>query len=140
MSDGVKVRPIEETEVCQFCGSSRVASRKTSFASGISSGSVTKARHGTYQLCDNCGVTYMQGDYVLVVDGEKYLLHPSDCQVTDQLAGKLATGPWGTALEPGERPGDRVILSHDDVHHDTGADILDHIEEVAAAVRAKRPS
>jgi hypothetical protein len=117
-----------------------VASHKTNFAVGISSGGITKARHGTYRACDNCGVTFVTGDTLLTVDGRQYLLHLSHGVGSDQLAGRLVTGPWGTAIELGEPPDDRVILESDDMPRDTGDDPLEHIKEIVAATRAREAS
>jgi len=91
-------------------------------------------------MCSKCGVTFLTDDVRLTVDGRQYLLHLSHGVGPDELAGKLVTGPWGVTLARGERPGDRVILKGDDMPHDTGVDPLEHVEEITAAVRAKRPS
>ena len=140
MNNDSRVLTIEDTMHCPSCDESKVENCRTASASGTTSGGTGKARYGSYRRCDGCGVTFVTGDIRLPVDGRQYLLHLSHGVGPDELAGKLVTGPWGATLAPGERPGDRVILKSNDMPHDTGVEPLEHIEEIAAAVRVKRPS
>jgi hypothetical protein len=140
MSDDVKALTVEDTEDCPFCEMSKVEKCTTSFANVTGGSSKMKPRRGTYGECRYCGVTFVTGDYRFMSDGKRYLLHSYRGVGCDQLSGDLVTGPWGTALVRGERPGDRVVLRSDDIPSDTGADPLEHIEEIKAAVRARQQS
>ncbi len=122
---------------CLWCGSERVRSAVTNFGIGIGSGSIPKARRGTYFVCDTCGVVFTTGDTPIEVDGELYLVHQPHAGA-DQLAGRLVTGPWGKPVAPGTSNPERPVLMCDDVEHALADNPLDHLDAIVPAVRAKR--
>jgi death-on-curing protein len=132
----VKLLAYDKQVPCPWCESANVDERSFLYSQPHPTAAGPSTPHRRpYWECRCCGVTFTSGDQILLLDGERFLLHTWG--FGDPLTGKVVTGPWWTDRGKAPRgPGD-IAVTKGEVSRAAYDHPLAHMTEVVTALRAK---